>query len=179
MALGRIGKDSEAAIPELAGLLGDKNERIGREASLALGRIGTAAVGPLVIAAAHKDPNIRACAVAGLGYLSEPGDKVYETVLRSAYDEMPAVRSQAVAALASLKVSDDILLPILSENLRHDERSCGWRSSVCCSTAGRLLSRMAKDLESLLTAENGGVVRHAGFLLARTGPALRPARFAA
>ena len=47
MALGRIGPDAEAAIPDLVRLLGDKNERIGREASLALGRIGTAAVDAL------------------------------------------------------------------------------------------------------------------------------------
>jgi HEAT repeat protein len=174
MALGRIGKDAEAAIPDLVVLLGDKDERIGREASLALGRIGTAAVDPLTSAAAHKDPSIRACAVAGLGYLPEPSEKVCETVLKSAHDEAPAVRSQAVIALARLKVSDENLLPILSENLRQEDVRV--RLAVVNVVLGRraLLSRMARELEALLTAENGGVSRHAAFLLARTGPSAAP-----
>ena len=62
----------EAAVPDLIPLLGDKNERIRREASLALGRIGTAAVEPLIAASAHKDVIIRAGAVESLGYLSAP-----------------------------------------------------------------------------------------------------------
>jgi HEAT repeat protein len=174
MALGRIGKDAGPAIPELAALLGDKNERIGREASLALGRIGRSAVDPLLTAAAHSDPIVRARAVAGLGYLTEPGEKVHETVLKSAHDEAPAVRSQAVTALARLKASDDILLPILSENLRHDDALVRLAAVSVLLDRRALLSRMAKELESLLTAENAGVARHAAFLLARSGPGAAP-----
>ena len=37
MALGRIGPDAAAAAPDLVPLLGDKGERIRREAGLALG----------------------------------------------------------------------------------------------------------------------------------------------
>ena len=68
MGLGRIGPDAAAAVPDLIGLLGDKSERIRREASVALGRIGTAAVGPLVAASGHDDPIIRAGAVEAIGH---------------------------------------------------------------------------------------------------------------
>ena len=174
MALGRIGKDAEAAIPELVGLLADKNERIGREASLALGRIGTAAVDPLISTAAHKDPNIRAYAVAGLGNLAGPGSKVQEAVLKCTRDEAAVVRLEAVTALARLKASDDILLPILSENLRHDDERVRLAVVNVLLERRPLLSRMAKELESLLTAENGGVSRLAAFLLGRMGPSAAP-----
>ena len=117
MALGRIGKDAEAAIPDLVGLLGDKNERIGREAAQALGRIGMAATDALLSAAALKDPSVRANAVTGLGYLPGASNKVLEVVLKCAHDDAPDVRSQAVIALARLKVSDDVLLPIIERGL--------------------------------------------------------------
>ena len=60
MALGRIGPDAEAAVPDLIALLGNKNERIRREVSLALGRIGTAAIEPLIAASKNNDILIRA-----------------------------------------------------------------------------------------------------------------------
>ena len=169
MALGRIGKDAEPAIPELLGMLEDKNERIGQEASVALGRIGTAAADPLKAAAAHKDPTIRARAVAALGYLPEPANKVNETVLRCARDEVAAVRTEAVTALARLKVPDDIFLPVLTENLRHDDARVRLAVVSVLLERRSLLSRMAKEMESLLTAGNGETSRHAAFLLARMG----------
>src|SRR5262249_6356165 len=76
MALGKIGEDAAAAVPELISLLEDKNERIAGEVSLALGRIGAAAMEPLSVAAASKDPIMRAHAISGLGYVSGPNNKV-------------------------------------------------------------------------------------------------------
>ena len=67
MSLGRIGPDAGAAVPDLIPLLADKTERIRQEASLALGRIGTAAVEPLIAAAANQDVIVRA------GAIDEPG----------------------------------------------------------------------------------------------------------
>jgi HEAT repeat protein len=174
MALGRIGNEAEAAIPDLAGLLGDKNERIGREASLALGRIGMAASGPLISAAAHKDASVRANAVAGLGYLPGATDKVQEAVLKCAHDEAPDVRSRAVTALARLKVSDLVLLPIVSADLRHADERVRLAAVGVLLERRALLSRTAPELESLLTAESGGVSRHAAFLLAKIGPTAVP-----
>ena len=174
MALGRIGKDAEAAIPDLVGLLGDKNERIGREAPLALGRIGTAATDALLSAAGHKDPSVRASAVTGLGYLPGASSKVQEAVIKCARDEATEVRSHAVIALARLKVSDDVLLPIINEDLRHDDERVRLAAVSVLLERRALLSRAAPELESLLTAESGGVSRHAAFLLARIGPKAAP-----
>jgi HEAT repeat protein len=174
MALGRIGRDAEAAIPDLAGLLGDKSERIGREASLALGQIGAAATDALVNAAADKDPSVRANAAGGLGYLPGASNKVQETVLKCAHDEAPGVRSSAVIALARLKVSDVVLLPIINENLRHDDERVRLAAVSVILERRALLSRTAPELESLLTAESEGVSHHAAFLLAKIGPTTAP-----
>jgi HEAT repeat protein len=173
MALGRIGKDADAAIPDLASLLGDKNERLGREAFLALGRIGTAATDALLVAAVHKEPSVRANAVAGLGYLPG-GGKVQEAVLKCAHDEAPDVRSHAVNALARLKVSDDVLSPIIHEDLRHEDERVRLAAVSVMLERRALLSRTAPELESLLTAGSDGVSRHAAFLIAKIGPTAAP-----
>ena len=153
MALGLIGKNAEPAIPELVAMLEEKSERTGREASLALGQIGAAAVEPLSRAAAHKDPSVRAWAVAGLGYLTEPTDKVREIVIKCANDDAAVVRSQAVTALMRLQVADDVLMPIISRNLRHDDEQ------VRLAVVAVLLERRGcyrdrrRSLSSLLTGQ--------------------------
>ena len=105
MALGRIGPDAETAAPDLILLLADKSERSRREASHSLGRIGTAALAPLIVAAAHKDVIIRAGAVESLGYLSAPDDEARRAVTECAHDAAPAVRAAAVKSLARISVA--------------------------------------------------------------------------
>jgi HEAT repeat protein len=174
MALGRIGPDALAAIPELVLLLGDKNERIRREASVALGRIGMAAVEPLIAAAAHKDALIRAGAVESLGYSSAPNDQVQLAVLKCAQDAAPEVRAAAVKSLAAFEVPDDVLLPILKENLRHEDERVRLAVVNLLVKRRALLLQMAPELASLLTAELDGVARHAAFLLGKIGPEAAP-----
>ena len=67
------------------------------------------------------------------------------------------------------------LLPALKENVRHDDDQV--RRAVINVLVGRrtLLSRMAADLEPLLTAENSAVARDAAYLLGRIGPDAAPA----
>jgi HEAT repeat protein len=170
MALGRIGADARAAVPDLIGLLGDKNERMRSEISLALGHIGPASVEPLIAACGHNDAFIRAGAVESLGYLVEPNLNVKHVALERAHDGSPVVRASAVKALAKLSLADDAILPILTENIHHDDDQV--RLAVVNLLVGRrqLLSRMGPELESLLTAKNDRVSRHAAYLLGRSGP---------
>ena len=81
MGLGRIGSDAEAAIPELISLLSDKSERVRSEASLALGKIGPQAIGPLVDASTQQNATVRAKAVEALGTSSAPDERVRMAVL--------------------------------------------------------------------------------------------------
>jgi HEAT repeat protein len=179
MALGRIGPDAGASAPDLVVVLADKSERVRREASHSLGQIGTAALAPLIAAASHKDFIIRAGAIESLGYLSTPDDHARRVVTKAAHDTVPTVRVAAVRSLAKLALSDDAMLPILEENV-HDEDD-QVRLAVVNLLVGRrtLLSRMAPELETLLTAKNDGVSRHAGFLLAKIGPDATPRLLAA
>ena len=45
-----------------------------------------------------------------------------------------------------------------------------WPSSICFVERRTLLAQMAPELESLLTAKNDRVSRHAAFLLGMSGP---------
>jgi HEAT repeat protein len=170
MALGRIGPEAGAAIPDLVPLLGDKSERIRREATRALGRIGTAAIAPLVAASAHEEPVIRARAVEGLGYVSAPNGEAHSAVIKCTHDANPEVRAAALKSLAKFDLPDDTVLPILAEDLRHEDESVRLAVVDWLVARRALLPRMAPELESLLTAKQDGVSRHAAFLLGKIGP---------
>ncbi len=169
MALGRIGPDAEAAAPDLILLLADKSERSRREASRSLGRIGTAALATLIGASKHKDVIIRSGAIEGLGYLSSPDERARRAVTDGAHDAAPAVRAAAVKSLAKMALPDDALLPILSVNVRDEDEQVRLAVVNLLVDRRAVLSRMAPELEALLTAQNDGVSRHAAFLLGKLG----------
>ena len=174
MGLGRIGPDAQAAVPDLIPLLGDKSERVRREAATALGRIGPAAVDPLIAASTHTDPVVRASAMMALGKLPKPTDRVHSAVLKGARDTIAEVRTAAIKALAGFVMPDALLLPVLTENLRRNEEAVRLAVIDLLVERRALLLRMAPELESLLTAGNDGVARHAAFLLGKIGASAVP-----
>jgi HEAT repeat protein len=174
MSLGRIGPQAEAAIPALIPLLGDKVERIRRECSLALGQIGPAAIQRLVAASANTDAVIRAGAVESLGRITPTNDGAREAVVKCAQDEMPEVRAAAVKSLGKLKLAADVLLPILDENLQHKDVHVRLAVVNLLVERRALLTPLATKLETLLSASDDGVSRHAAFLLGKLGPSACP-----
>ncbi len=174
MALGRIGPDAGAAVPALIALLADPSARIRREAAIAIPRMGRAAVDPLIVASRNSNNTARAGAVAALGELVETSAAVHSAILVCTRDSATPVRAAAVRSLARLKMPDDVVLASLKENLRHDDASV--RLAVVNVLLGRraLLVPMRPDLQSLLTAGNADVARHAAFLLGYGGPSAAP-----
>lgn len=169
MALGRIGPDAAAAVPDLSPLLGDKKPRIRQEAALALGRIGAAAIESLIAASENDDAVTRAAAVEGLGQVRLPDVRVRKRALQCADDSSPEVRATAIGSIGILKPADDDLFPVLAKGLRDDdERVRGATVNVLIERRD-LLRRMAPELESLLTAKPDGVAHHAAFLLQKLG----------
>ena len=106
-----------------------------------------------------------------MGHLSAPNDRVKLIVVKCTQDEAAAVRAAAVKSLTELKLPDDVLVPILKENVRHEDERVRLAVVNLLVECPRLLPPMASDLESLLTAENDKVSRHAAFLLGKSGHA--------
>ena len=77
-------------------------------------------------------------------------------------------------SLARLPLPDDVVLPILKENLRHDDESVRLAVVDLLVERRALLAQMAPELESLLTAKKDGVSRHAAFLLGKLGADAAP-----
>ena len=77
-------------------------------------------------------------------------------------------------SLGRLKLPDEALSPILKENLRHEDEQVRLAVVNLLVERRALLARMAPELESLLTAKNDGVSRHAAFLLGKIGPNAAP-----
>jgi HEAT repeat protein len=174
MGLGRIGPDAAPAIPDLMALLGDGSARVRREASEALGRIGPSAIEPLIEAAKSQNIIIREGAAEGLGTLAEPDDRARRTLLESTHDDAPEVRAAAIRSLAKLKLPDEVVLPIVRENLRHLDDRVRLAVVALLVEARTLLLAIGPDLESLLTSGSDGVARQAAFLLGKSGPVAAP-----
>jgi HEAT repeat protein len=179
MGLGRIGPDARAAVPELIGLLSDPEEVVGREVSLALGRIGESAVESLIAAASQENPAIRARAVESLGTASNSDDRVRRTVSNAAGDTSPRVRAAALKSLARLEPPHEVLLPILKENLRHEDQEVRMSAVDLLMKRRDLLPILGPELGDLLTARNPDVSRVAAFLLGKIGPPAAPRLIAA
>ena len=77
-------------------------------------------------------------------------------------------------SLARFELPDDVVLPILKENLRHEDERVRLAVVDLLVERRALLPPLAPDLESLLTAEHDGVSRHAAFLLGKIGPDAAP-----
>jgi HEAT repeat protein len=170
MGLGRIGPEAEPAVPALIKLLGDRSERVRREAAIALGRIGEAAVEPLIAASAEENADVRACAMEALGHLDGTNDRASAALLGGTGDAAPEVRAAALESLARLDLPAVVLLPVLRENLRHNDERVRLAAIELIVGRRDVLAALAAELDSLLGAEHEDVARHAAFLLGKLGP---------
>ena len=96
-----------------------------------------------------------------------------------ARDTSTAVRAAAMKSLGRIRLPDAALIDIVQENVGHDNDEVRVAVVNLLVERRSLLARIAPGLESLLTAKNDRVSRHAAYLLARTGPDAAPRLLAA
>ena len=107
----------------------------------------------LIAACAAQDITVRRRAVLSLGHLSAPDEKAKQAVLKCASDAAPQVRAAAVKSLSECGLADDIVLPVVKENLRHGDEEVRLAVVNLLVQRRTLLRRMAPDLQSLLIGQ--------------------------
>jgi HEAT repeat protein len=128
-----LGPQAKEVIPELERILteypldvlsDDYDERT--LTARALGLIGAEALPVLIRAARSPDAWVRACAVAGIGYMDKPERAAIDAVKSSLTDENEKVRFHAAIALAKLGKPSEAWLPTFQEFLAHENEYARW-----------------------------------------------------
>jgi HEAT repeat protein len=105
--LGARGEKAAEAIPALIALLPTKSEDVKLHATLALGKIGAPAVGPLSKAYDSKDAGVRFYAVWGLAFVGPPARSATTLVVKALSDPSAQVRRKAAYALGRIDADPD------------------------------------------------------------------------
>jgi HEAT repeat protein len=106
-----MGAEAAPAVPFLLVILGDSTPleldgnpqgptSPGQEAALALVKIGTLSVDPLIGALNYEDPTMRKHAAWALGKIEDP--RAIRPLIETLSDDDPQVRSHAATALAEI-----------------------------------------------------------------------------
>ena len=127
-ALGSIGTEAKAAVPDLVNALkNDKDAFVRSSAASALGRLGTeakAAVPDLVNSLKDKDGDVRSRAAGALGNIgTEAKAAVPDLVNALKNDERASVRGSAADALGSIGTEAKAAVPDLVNSLKDDENA--------------------------------------------------------
>jgi HEAT repeat protein len=113
-ALGVIGLEAAAAVPDLARALRAKDAEVRFESGRALGQIGTAGVGELAAALSVADPDVRYAAVCGLGEAQADRNMAVLALLQGIGDQSDGVRIAAGGSLSRLGTN---VLPLVLREL--------------------------------------------------------------
>lgn len=169
MALGRIGKDAEAAIPELVTFLGDKSDRLRDEAIIALGSIGEPALAALSDAAQSAATRVRSGAIEAIGRTRAEDRAAVSSVIAAADDLSPQVRVVAVTSLHRMGASDDKLQPILSRLLKDEDQEVARGAIAVLLERQTLLRAAMPELKRIVGLGDASRARLAAFALSQCG----------
>ena len=162
--LGRMGPDAAPAAQALAGLLGDRSERVASEAAMALGRIGPAAkaaVPALTQSLEQRESPVADAAAFALGKIG-PGAAAAEPALRKAVNS-PQASLAVVSAWALVRVCPKsaqaaaIVVPVLVKGLGSPVAKFRQGAAEALGELGPLGKDAAAPLEKALGDKNKSV----------------------
>jgi HEAT repeat protein len=100
--LDALGEKAAEAAPALVAVLQSKSEDVRLQATMALGKIGKAAVGPLSKALEAKDADVRFYAAWGLAFVGPPAKAAAPLLVKALTDPAAHVRRKAAYALGRI-----------------------------------------------------------------------------
>ena len=135
-ALGKIGPDAKAAVPELSRVLRHGDAFARQSAACALSRMHGAAsdaVPALCDLCSDFDTSVRAAAIKALGKLGGDSDIAIETLTCHLHDDKDEIRCGAVESLGRIGPKAAKVIPVLRELLgdpNSDVRSCAAKDAI-------------------------------------------------
>jgi HEAT repeat protein/mono/diheme cytochrome c family protein len=170
-ALATIGADGPGVVPALIDVLGG-DDNLGAEAGRALAAIGPSALPPVIEAANHADPRIRAEAALVLGQLAGEPARTAPVLIQALRDLEASVADSAARALAGM---GDSAVPHLIEAVRSDEdpRARGY-AALALGQASRPVAVAVPALIAALDDPEPTVQQLACWSLGKIGPQAAP-----
>jgi HEAT repeat protein len=184
-ALREIGPEAAQAIPKLIERLGESEAPwfvtdapttdVGFAAASALGRMGRAAVGPLVRCLDHPSPVVRFLAAYALGKIGPDAEPAAVALAEMFDDEEEAVRMEAIWATAKITPRARSAVRRIIERLE-DEETCVRVAAVDALGSIRPTTPgIVERLTHALGDEDGLVQAHAANALGDLGAKAAPA----
>lgn len=123
--LGEMGEKAAAAVPALCRLLTEEQVprpfRTPASSAFALGKVGSAAIKPLVAVLQHSDARVRMNALMAFGFMGKTGHAAIPDVMAMLKDKDTEVRHTAALTLASLGAEPEQMIASLSDCLRAED----------------------------------------------------------
>ena len=174
VALGRLGPQGAAAVPQLAELLGDDDEEVRANAAWALGHVGPAAaeaVAELADALLDDSAAVRGRAAVALGALGASAAPAAEVLRDGLRDADPASRAAMAGALWCVSGEAGEALPVLLEMLGSDDAPSRRQAAQALERVGPLAAVAAPALVTALGDDAARVRAAAARALAAIGTA--------
>ncbi len=136
-ALGRLGPRAADAIPSLIGALNDQDIGVRWSATIALARIGPAAVIPLTHALADTQENIRLGAATAFCQIGPDAKEAVPSLLSAMKDQSGQVREKAAEALGRIGTADQQIIDSLVQSLSDPDPYFNGQASDALSKIGK------------------------------------------
>lgn len=142
-ALDAMGEKAAEAAPALIGLFEGKNEDVRIAATIALGKIGKAAVEPLAKALESKEVGVRFYSVWSLAFIGTPAKTATPAVVKAMSDPSADVRRKAAYALGRIDADPTAVVDVLVSALADGDNDVR-------QTAASSLPKMSKTAVPVL-----------------------------
>jgi HEAT repeat protein len=171
-----VGPAGALLVPDLIGLLSDRNRRVAERAGEVLAGLGAAGVPGLTGALNSPNPTLRAGAARVLGQLGSVGRSAVPSLLAALDDADPGVRLSAAEALGGIGPAAAPAVEALRGWLSHFETDDRRQAALALGRIGPEAVSAAADLVSCLFDPDEVVRYGAARALGRIAPPRNPVR---